>query len=157
MPVRPPAYQQRSLVLPPDVSMVSFDPEDRYNFSSLRRWCGGIGPAFAATGVGKVTPQREATADRRRSCAALIRQMSTENQLWGAPRIHGELLKLWVLASLNQTVAKYMVKRRGPPKSGMADPFCENHAPDIAARHGSVRSPGHWASKRLYGFVVVRN
>jgi hypothetical protein len=32
---------------------------------------------------------------------ALIRQMSTENRLWGAPRIHGELLKLG-LASLNQ-------------------------------------------------------
>ena len=32
---------------------------------------------------------------------ALIRLMSTENQLWGAPRIHGELLKLG-LASLNQ-------------------------------------------------------
>src|SRR3972149_7974220 len=44
---------------------------------------------------------------------ALIRQMGMENPLWGAPRIHGELLKLGF--ELAQTrVAKYMVKRRGP-------------------------------------------
>jgi hypothetical protein len=42
----------------------------------------------------------------------LIRQMSRENLLWGAPRIHGELLKLgFELAQ--SSVAKYMVKRRG--------------------------------------------
>src|ERR1700692_4203331 len=43
---------------------------------------------------------------------ALIRQMSTENQLWGAPRIHGELLKLGFSVA-QSTVARYMVKRRG--------------------------------------------
>jgi hypothetical protein len=48
---------------------------------------------------------------------ALIRQMSIENPLWGAPRIHGELLKLgFELAQ--SSVAKYMVKRRGPPSQG---------------------------------------
>ena len=40
---------------------------------------------------------------------ALIRQMSTENLLWGAPRIHGELLKLGFSVA-QSTVAKYMVK-----------------------------------------------
>src|SRR6476660_7389935 len=45
---------------------------------------------------------------------ALIRQISTENQLWGAPRIHGELLKLGFEVA-QSSVAKYMVKRRGPP------------------------------------------
>ena len=40
--------------------------------------------------------------------------MSTENQLWGAPRLHGELLKLGFSVA-QSTVAKYMVKRRGPP------------------------------------------
>jgi hypothetical protein len=44
----------------------------------------------------------------------LIRQMSIENPLWGAPRIHGELLKLGFSVA-QSTVAKYMVKRRGPP------------------------------------------
>jgi|SRR5260221_5438648 hypothetical protein len=47
----------------------------------------------------------------------LIRRMSVENPLWGAPRIHGELLKLgFELAQ--SSVAKYMVKRRGPPSQG---------------------------------------
>jgi hypothetical protein len=45
---------------------------------------------------------------------ALIRRMSVDNPLWGAPRIHGELLKLgFDLAQ--SSVAKYMVKRGGPP------------------------------------------
>ena len=48
---------------------------------------------------------------------ALIRQMSTENQLWGAPRIHGELLKLGFSVA-QSTVGKYMFKRRGPPSQG---------------------------------------
>ena len=40
--------------------------------------------------------------------------MSTE-KLWGAPRIHGELLKLGFSVA-QSSVAKYMVKRRGPPR-----------------------------------------
>src|SRR6266516_1204759 len=43
---------------------------------------------------------------------ALIRRMSIENPLWGAPRIHGELLKLGFEVA-QSSVAKYMVKRRG--------------------------------------------
>jgi hypothetical protein len=45
---------------------------------------------------------------------ALIRRMSVENPLWGAPRIHGELLKLGFEVA-KSSVAKYMVKRRGHP------------------------------------------
>ena len=45
---------------------------------------------------------------------ALIRRMSIENPLWGAPRIHGELLKLGFEVA-QSSVAKYMVKRRVPP------------------------------------------
>jgi len=41
---------------------------------------------------------------------ALIRQMSVDNPLWGAPRIHEELLKLGIEVA-QSTVAKYMVKR----------------------------------------------
>jgi hypothetical protein len=45
----------------------------------------------------------------------LIREMSVANPLWGAPRIHGELLKLGI--DIGQTsVAKYMTRRRGPPQ-----------------------------------------
>jgi hypothetical protein len=53
---------------------------------------------------------------------ALIRRMSIENPLWGAPRIHGELLKLG-FAVAQSSVAKYMVKRHGPPSQDGA-PFC---------------------------------
>ena len=54
-----------------------------------------------------------------------------EKPLWGAPRIHGELLKLgFELAQ--STVAKYMVERCGPPTQGWRT-FLRNHAPDIAA------------------------
>jgi len=62
---------------------------------------------------------------------ALIRRMSIENPLWGAPRIHGELLKLGFEVA-QSSVAKYMVKRRGPPSQEWRTFLC-NHAPDIAA------------------------
>jgi hypothetical protein len=50
---------------------------------------------------------------------ALIRRMSVENPRWGAPRIHGELLKLGFEVA-QSSVAKYMVKRRGATQPGMA-------------------------------------
>jgi hypothetical protein len=61
----------------------------------------------------------------------LIRRMSVENPLWGAPRIHGELLKLGFEVA-QSSVAKYMVKRRRPPSQGWRT-FLHNHAQDIAA------------------------
>jgi hypothetical protein len=61
----------------------------------------------------------------------LIWQMSVANPLWGAPRIHGELLKLGI--DIGQTsVAKYMARRRGPPTQGWKTFLC-NHANGIAA------------------------
>ena len=62
---------------------------------------------------------------------ALIRQMSIENPLWGAPRIHGELLKLGIDVA-QSSVAKYMIQRPRPPSQGWGT-FLRNHAPDIAA------------------------
>jgi hypothetical protein len=44
----------------------------------------------------------------------LILEMSVANLLWGAPRIHGELLKLGIDVG-RTTVAKYIAKRRRPP------------------------------------------
>src|SRR6201997_5027443 len=56
----------------------------------------------------------------------LIREMSVANPLWGAPRIHGELLKLGV--DIGQTsVVKYMVRRRDPPSQCWRT-FLRNHA-----------------------------
>ncbi len=57
--------------------------------------------------------------------------MSAENPLWGAPRIHGELLKLGFEVA-QASVAKYMVRRCGPASQGWRT-FLRNHAPDIAA------------------------
>ncbi len=61
----------------------------------------------------------------------LVREMSIANPLWGAPRIHGELLKLGI--DIGQTsVAKYMVRTRRPPSQGWKT-FLRNHAGGIAA------------------------
>src|ERR1019366_2126455 len=61
----------------------------------------------------------------------LIRTMSRENPLWGAPRIHGELLKFGI--DIGETsVGKYMARRRGPPSQG-SKTLLHNHADSIAA------------------------
>src|ERR1700719_2457733 len=83
---------------------------------------------------------------------ALIRRMSIENPLWGAPRIHGELLKLG-LAVAQSSVARYMVKRRGPPSQEWQTFLC-NHAPDIAAMDLFVVPTIGFSL--LYAFVIVR-
>jgi hypothetical protein len=81
----------------------------------------------------------------------LIRQMSTENPLWGAPRIHGELLKLGFEIA-QSSVHKYMVKRRGPPSQGWRT-FLRNHASDIAAMDLFVVPTVSF--DLLYAFVIV--
>ena len=60
-----------------------------------------------------------------------IRQMCRDNPLWGAPRIHGELLKLGYDIA-QSTVSKYCVRRRGPPSQGWKT-FLQNHADGIAS------------------------
>jgi transposase InsO family protein len=82
----------------------------------------------------------------------LIRRMSIENPLWGAPRIHGELLKLGFKVA-QSSVAKYMVKRRGPPSQGWRT-FLRNHAPDIAAMDLFVAPTIGF--DLLYAFIIVR-
>jgi putative transposase len=61
----------------------------------------------------------------------LIRKMSLANPRWGAPRLHGELLKLGIQVS-QATVAKYMV-RHGKPPSQTWRSFLNNHAKDLVA------------------------
>jgi len=62
---------------------------------------------------------------------ALIGQMSLENRLWGAPHIHGELLKLGYDVC-QASIAKYMVKPTGPP-SQTWNTFIRNHMNQIVA------------------------
>ena len=61
----------------------------------------------------------------------LIRELSTANPLWGAPRIHGELQKLGISVS-RSTVAKYM-RLHGPSPSQTRRSFLTNHAHQIMA------------------------
>src|SRR6202043_3040667 len=82
----------------------------------------------------------------------LIRRMSVENPLWGAPRIHGELLKLGFEVA-QSSVAKYMVKLRAPPSQGWRT-FLRNHAADIAAMDLFVVPTIGF--DLLYAFVIVR-
>src|SRR5437660_374941 len=78
--------------------------------------------------------------------------MSIENPLWGAPRIHGELLKLGFEVA-QSSAAKYIVKRRVPPSQGWRT-FLRNHAPDIAAMDLFVVPTVGF--DLLYAFVIVR-
>ena len=81
----------------------------------------------------------------------LIREMSIVNPLWGAPRIHGELLKLGI--DIGQTsVAKYMAKRRRPPSQGWKT-FLNNHADGIAAMDLFVVPTISF--RLLYGLLIV--
>jgi len=57
--------------------------------------------------------------------------MSQANPLWGAPRIHGELLKLGIEVA-QSTVAKYL-RRRGKPPSQTWQTFLTNHVEQMAS------------------------
>ena len=66
-----------------------------------------------------------------RAVQALIRQMCHANPTWGAPRIHGELLKLGIQIA-EATVGKYMVRRRPPPSQTWRT-FLTNHVRQLVA------------------------
>jgi transposase InsO family protein len=81
----------------------------------------------------------------------LIRRVSKENLLWGAPRIHGELLKLGFEIA-QSTVSKYMIRHRGPPSQNWRT-FLRNHADAIAAIDLCVVPT--LTFECLFAFVVV--
>jgi transposase InsO family protein len=84
---------------------------------------------------------------------ALIGRMSHENPLWGAPRIHGELLKLGFEVG-QTTVAKYMAKEDGGRFGQSWGTFLRNHAPHIAAVDLFVVPTIGFSL--LYGLVITR-
>src|SRR6266567_4004787 len=86
-----------------------------------------------------------------RETRELIRQMSKANPLWGALRIHGELLKLGIEVS-QATVAKYM-SRQGKPPSQTWRTFLENHVQQIVATDFLVVRTVSF--RLLFVFVVV--
>src|ERR1700730_7448496 len=83
----------------------------------------------------------------------LIRDMSLANPLWGAPRLHGELLKLGI--DVGQTsVAKYMAKHRRPPSQGWKT-FLRTHADGIASIDLFVVPTISF--RLLYGLLILRH
>src|SRR6202007_1250939 len=146
---------------------VGLTNHDRWFFIQLFRWFPSILQAF--TIVRPETLVRWHRAGFRRywrwtsrplggrpqidmELRVLIRRMSMENPLWGAPRIHGELLKLGFEVA-QSSVAKYMVKRRGPPSQGWRT-FLRNNAQDIAAMDLFVVPTIGF--DLLYAFIIVR-
>src|SRR6266853_661507 len=146
---------------------VQFTNSDRLFFIQLYRWFPSVRSAI--TTIRPETLVRWHRAGFRRywrwksrnlggrpqigaDLRALIRRMSAENSLWGAPRIHGELLKLGFEVG-QSSVAKYMVKRCGPPSQGWST-FLRNHAPDIAAMDLFVTPTIGFDV--LYTFIIVR-
>jgi hypothetical protein len=79
--------------------------------------------------------------------------MSVANPLWGAPRIHGELLKLGIDVG-QTTVAKYMATRRWPPSQGWRT-FLRNHADAIASIDMFVVPTISF--RLLYGLAILRH
>ena len=76
--------------------------------------------------------------------------MSRENPLWGAPRVHGELLKLGI--DIGETsVGKYMVRRRNPPSQTWPT-FLNNHVKTMVSvdflpcRRSGFRSSMYFSS-----------
>src|SRR6266404_5510089 len=97
-----------------------------------------------------------------REIRRLIQEMSRANWLWGAPRIHGELLKLGIEVA-ESTVAKYMLKRPRRPGQSWAT-FLRNHADGIAAAdrvgpvvaltfRATVDVPSRFANSKAVGAV----
>ena len=112
---------------------------------------------FDLHGMGPAGRRKSTTRGGRPKVAPgirqLIRDMSLANPLWGAPRIHGELLKLGM--GVGQTsVARYMARRRRPPSQGWRT-FLRNHADGIAAMDLFVVPTISF--RLLYGLLILRH
>jgi hypothetical protein len=83
----------------------------------------------------------------------LIRDISVANPLWGAPRIHGELLKLGIDVG-QTTIAKYMARGRRSPSQGWKT-FLRNHADGIASMNLFVVPTISF--QLLYGLLILRH
>jgi len=145
---------------------LSFSVFDRMVFVGLHRLFPKISDALAIVKPGTIVRWHRAGfrsywrwKSRRRGgrpmvlleIRELIGEMSIANPLWGAPRIHGELLKLGI--DIGQTsVAKYMARRRGRPSQGWKT-FLRNHADGITAMDLFVVPTISF--RLLYGLLIM--
>jgi hypothetical protein len=105
------------------------DPDDRFE-QVVRQVAHGNARRLGLGLSRRARLQRE-RGDCVGSSTRISASSSHANPLWGAPRIHGELLKLGI--DVGQTsVAKYMARRRRPPSQGWKT-FLRNHADGIAS------------------------
>jgi len=96
-----------------------------------------------------ITPSRPAKTGTE--IRDLIRRMSRANPLWGAPRIHGELLKLGIKVS-QATVGRWMPWRPKVPSPTWRS-FLHNHLPEIAAIDMFVVATA--TCRLLYALIVL--
>jgi len=162
------ALRQQLIVLQRKVrGRVRFSNDDRLFFVQLYRWFPSILKAMLIIRPETLIRWHRAGFRgywRWKSCSlggrpsigqelrALIQRMSRENPLWGAPRIHGEVLKLGFAVS-QSTVARYMARKSNPPSQSWRT-FVRNHAPQIAAMDLFVVPTIGF--NLLYAFVMVR-
>src|SRR4051794_12460919 len=147
---------------------VQFTNSDRLFFVLLYRWFPSILKAMTIIQPGTVVRWHRAGFRRywrwksrnrggrppiSAELRALIRRMSLENTLWGAPHIHGELLKLGFEVAPS-TVAKYMAKKGDDPSGQRWSTFLRNHMPHIAAIDLFVVPTIGF--RLLYALVIVR-
>ena len=111
----------------------------RAGFRAYWRW------KSRARGGRPNTPPRDSSAHSR--------HQSSANPLWGAPRIHGELLMLGINVG-QTTVAKYMAKSRRPPVQGWKT-FVRNHTDGIASMDLFVVPTISF--RLLYGFLILQH
>jgi transposase InsO family protein len=162
------ALRQQLIVLQRKMrGRVQFTNSDRLFFIQLYRWCPSILKAMMIirpetlvrwhrAGFRRYWRWKSRSAGGRpqihAELRALIWRMSVDNRLWGAPHIHGELLKLG-FAVAQSTVAKYMAKK-GDPSGQSWGSFLRNHMPHIAAMDLFVVPTVSF--NLLYVLVIVR-
>jgi hypothetical protein len=167
------ALRQQLIVLQRKVrGRVEFTNSDRLFFIQLYRWFPSILKAITTfrpetlvrwhrAGFRRYWRWKSRNLGGRPQIAvdlrALIRRMSVENLLWGAPRIHGELLKLG-FAVAQSTVAKYMAGKAGPSGQRWST-FLRNHSSRRCDSNGAphpiscatTSAPtACWGEKRCY-------
>src|ERR1700692_4433042 len=138
------------MVLYPAVSLVSSNPQGSHDHAARDARALAQGRlssllALEIASTGRAAARRDGAA--RADPADEYREPTL-----GAPRIHGELLKLGFEVA-QSSVAKYIVKRRVPPSQGWRT-FLRNHAPDIAAMDLFVVPTIGF--DLLYALVIVR-
>ncbi len=143
-----------------------FRVADRLVWTCLRRlWGGWRGALFLVQPATVVRWHREGFRRywRRKSrrqpgrprvdpeLRSLIRKMATANPLWGAPRVHGELLKLGLDVS-ETTVSRYMPRNRQPPSQTWRS-FLDNHIGDLVSIDFFTVPTARF--QVLFGFLVL--